>query len=431
MPEVVLITGVSRYLGGLFAARLSEDRSIGRIIGVDVIPPAHPIGRADFIRADIRGPMLGRIITQSHVDTVVHMNVIATPTGGRVTQKETNVIGTMQLLAACQKAPSVRRLVVKSSAAVYGSSSRDPAMFTEDMGPKVMPRSGFGKDSVEVEGYVRGFARRRPDVDIVVLRFANVIGPGIRTPMTDYFALPLIPVPLGFDARLQFAHEVDAVEATYLAAVGSTTGVVNVAGDGVITVLQGAALARRPVVFVPMAGSSAIGGVVKRAGLADFSPDQLQLLAHGRGLDTTRMRAVLGLEPRYTTRQAFETYAEHIHPLLPGGDHVVDVAMQTLASGASIASEVVTRVGGLARAAAATVGIGGGSPATASSSPRPTPAARPALVSGPGPVPAREESASRAASGAARPPGARPSRRAIAEARRTRPPLRVVEGDES
>jgi UDP-glucose 4-epimerase len=56
--------------------------------------------------------------------------------------------------------------VVKSSAAVYGSSSRDPAMFTEDMGPKVMPRSGFGKDSVEVEGYVRGFARRRPDVDI-------------------------------------------------------------------------------------------------------------------------------------------------------------------------------------------------------------------------------------------------------------------------
>ena len=82
MTEVVLITGVSRYLGGLFATRLSADPSIGRIIGVDVIPPTHPIGRAEFIRADIRGPMLGRIIAQSGVDTVVHMNVIATPIRG-------------------------------------------------------------------------------------------------------------------------------------------------------------------------------------------------------------------------------------------------------------------------------------------------------------------------------------------------------------
>jgi UDP-glucose 4-epimerase len=76
--------------------------------------------------------------------------------------KEINVIGTMQLLAACQKAPSVRRLVVKSTAGVYGSSARDPAMFTEDTGAKVLPRSGWAKDSVEVEGYVRGFSRRRP-----------------------------------------------------------------------------------------------------------------------------------------------------------------------------------------------------------------------------------------------------------------------------
>ena len=54
--------------------------------------------------------------------------------------KEINVIGTMQLFAACQRAPGVQRLVVKSSAHVYGSSPNDPAMFTEDMAPKRMPR---------------------------------------------------------------------------------------------------------------------------------------------------------------------------------------------------------------------------------------------------------------------------------------------------
>ena len=51
------------------------------------------------------------------------MSVIATPgsAGGRGTMKELNVIGSMQLLAACQKSATVERLVVKSTTTVYGS----------------------------------------------------------------------------------------------------------------------------------------------------------------------------------------------------------------------------------------------------------------------------------------------------------------------
>ena len=321
MAEVVLVTGVSRYLGGKFARQLTADPTVERVIGVDVIPPPHDIGRAEFVRADIRNPMIGKIIAQAEVDTVVHMNVIATPThaGGRTSQKEINVIGTMQLLAACQKAPSIRRLVVKSSAAVYGSSPRDPAMFTEDMGPKALPRAGFGKDSVEVEGYVRGFSRRRPDVDISMLRFANIIGPGIRTSLTDYFALPVVPVPLGYDARLQFVHEADAVGALLFATTGPSSGITNIAGDGVITVTQAAGLAGRPVLPVPMPAAGLFGLVLKRSGLADFSSDQVQFLAYGRGLDTRRMREVLGFEPVYTTRTAFEDYVRGIPAVVPGG----------------------------------------------------------------------------------------------------------------
>jgi UDP-glucose 4-epimerase len=320
VAEVVLVTGVSRYLGGLFARALTQDPTVARVIGVDVIPPPHDIGRAEFVRADIRNPMIGKIIAQSEVDTVVHMNVIATPThaGGRVSQKEINVIGTMQLLAACQKAPSIRRLVVKSSAAVYGSSPRDPAMFTEDMGPKSLPRAGFGKDSVEVEGYVRGFSRRRPDVEISMLRFANILGPGIRTSMSDYFALPVVPVPLGYDARLQFVHETDAIGSLLLATTGESAGITNIAGDGVITITQAAALAGRLVLPVPMPAAGVFGTIVKRSGLADFSSDQIQYLAYGRGLDTTRMREVLGFEPRYTAREAFEDYVRGIGSVLPG-----------------------------------------------------------------------------------------------------------------
>ena len=344
MAQVVLVTGVSRYLGGRFAQALSRNPEIERIVGVDVVPPPHAIGRAEFVRADIRNPMIGRIIGQAKVDTVVHMNVLATPTsaGGRASQKEINVIGTMQLLAACQKATSVRRLVVKSTAAVYGSPPRDPAMFTEETGPKTMPTSGFGKDSVEVEAYVRGFSRRRPDAEITMLRFANVMGPRIKTALTDYFSLPVLPVPLGFDARLQFVHEQDVTAALLLAVSGPPVQIVNIAGDGVLTVSQAAAMVGRPTVGVPFA-ISMLGAVIRRAGLADFSSDQLSFLSYGRGLDTTRMRTVMNFQPRWDTRAAFRDFAEHAPPIVPGAD----TAMDLLGQGA----------GGMMRLAGAGVGL--------------------------------------------------------------------------
>ena len=332
VASVVLVTGVSRYLGGLLARRLSADPSVSRVVGVDVIPPAHDIGDVEFVRADIRNRMIARVIETAGVDTVVHMNVIATPTfvGGRTPQKEINVIGTMQLLAACQKSRTVRRLVVKSSAAVYGSTPHDPAMFTEDMGAKRSPSGGFGKDSIEVEGYVRGFARRRPDTEILTLRFANIVGPRIRTSITDYFNLPVIPVPLGFDARMQFMHEDDAIDALVVGTTSGATGLVNLAGDGVVTVLQAAAIVGRPVLPLPLPAAGLVGSVARRLGVADFSPDQMSFLAFGRGLDTSRMRTVLGVHPRFTSREAFEDFARTVGPALPAaavvGDAVSGIA---------------------------------------------------------------------------------------------------------
>ena len=142
MGKVVLVTGVSRDLGRRFARRLSADPGVDRVIGVDAVPPRDDIGDVSFVRADIRNPVIAKVIAKEDVDTVVHMSVIATPgsAGGRGTMKELNVIGTMQLLAACQKAESIRHLVVKSTSTVYGASSRDPAMFTEDMEPRRQPQ---------------------------------------------------------------------------------------------------------------------------------------------------------------------------------------------------------------------------------------------------------------------------------------------------
>ena len=321
MPRVVMVTGVSRYLGGRMARVLTEDPLIDRVVGVDVVPPRQDIGGAEFVRADIRNPIISKVINAADVDTVVHMGVIATPVqaGGRMSMKEINVIGTMQLLAACQKAPSVQKLVVKSSTSVYGAGPRDPAMFTEDMEPKNIPGSGWARDSVEVEGYVRGFARRRPDVLVTMLRFANFLGPKVDTPMSSYFELPVIPTLLGHDARLQFIHEDDGLEALRQATVSDKPGMYNAAGDGIILLSQAVRRAGRAALPLPAQAAPFVGAIVRQLGLADFSPEQVRFLAYGRGVDTTRMRTVFGFTPQHTTPETFDAYvtARRLNRALP------------------------------------------------------------------------------------------------------------------
>ncbi|MFW6090766.1 MAG: NAD-dependent epimerase/dehydratase family protein [Actinomycetota bacterium] len=312
MPRVVLVTGVARYLGARFARQLAADPAVDRVVGVDVVPPEFDLGGCEFVLADIRNPGVADVISRFDVDTVVHMNVLATPrdAGGRVPQKEINVIGTMQLLAACQKSSTVRHLVVKSSTTVYGSSPRDPALFTEDMTAKVPPRSGYAKDSVEIEGYVRGFARRRPDIGVTTLRFANFIGPDVRTPLTEYLTLPVVPIVLGHDARLQFVHEDDGMTALRLATVDERVGTFNVAGDGILSLSQAVRRAGRLPVPVPGFVSSTVGPWLRRANLPSITPEQTQFLAYGRGVDTTRMREDLGFSPQYTTAAALDSFVQ-------------------------------------------------------------------------------------------------------------------------
>jgi len=321
-PKVVLVTGVSRYLGGQLAAVLAADPQIDRVIGIDTVPPSGErlpaLSRTEFVRADIRNPLIAKVISSAQVDTVVHMNIGTAPgrAGGRAAMKELNVIGTMQLLAACQKAETLRRLVVKSTTTVYGSSSRDPALFTEEMDARAVPSSGYAKDSVEIEGYVRGFARRRPDVSLAVLRFTNFIGRHIDSMLTRYFSMPFVPTVLGFDARVQMLHEQDALEILRLATVGSYAGTVNVGGDGVLLLSQAIRRAGRIPVSVPAPLVGPLGGVLRRFGIADFSPEQLRFLNFGRVVDTSRLIADFGYRPRYSTAEAFDDFCAGHPPVV-------------------------------------------------------------------------------------------------------------------
>jgi UDP-glucose 4-epimerase len=310
VTTTVLVVGAARHLGARLAKTLADDPRVDRVIGVDAFEPPVHIGDAEFVEVDIRTSDIAQAIKHSRADTVVHMNVLATQAdaGGRIPQKEINVIGTMQLLAACQRSETVAKLIVKSSAAVYGAHANAPALFTEDMLSTGSPRRGYEKDASEVEGYVRGFTRRRPDIDVTILRTANVVGPAIRTQLTEYFTLPVIPVVPGRDPRFQLLHEDDCLDALRLAVLEERAGIYNVAGDGFLVMSQALARTGRPGVPTLGLGNSLVNGALKAAGAMTMDSTQAAFLTFGRGIDTTRMRTQLHFEPSYSTSEAFDSY---------------------------------------------------------------------------------------------------------------------------
>lgn len=321
MGRSVLVTGVAGPFASLFARRLAdlgEDSGISKVVGIDTMLPPGDLGGVKFVRADIRTPVVGKVIAVEDVDTVVHLDVNP-PRGRSGGVKELNVIGTMQLLAACQRSSTVSKFVLGSSTAVYGTSPRDPAMFTESLLARGGVRSGFPKDIVEVESYVRGFARRRPEVIITTLRSAQILDPAVGGPLATYFSSPVLPAVMGYDPRLQFTALDDAVAVLQLAILKDRPGTFNVAGDGVVLLSQAARRLGRPVLPLPPIGFATAARRVLRAAGSDIPPDLHRLLTYGRVVDTSALRDIFGYELIHTSQEAFDEFRHSVRPGMMSG----------------------------------------------------------------------------------------------------------------
>jgi UDP-glucose 4-epimerase len=184
---------------------------------------------------------------------------------------------------------------------------------------------------------VRSFARRRPDVDVVVLRFTNFIGPRIDSLLTGFFRMPVVPAAIGYDARVQLLHEDDALGVLVRAAAGPFVGTVNVGGEGTLLLSQAIRRLGRVPVWLPMTALRSVGKVSRRFGYVDFSPEQMRLLNFGRVVDTTVLRTEFGYRPRYSTEAALDDYARTLTPI---------VSPDLVAAATDRARSVVDRVAG-------------------------------------------------------------------------------------
>jgi UDP-glucose 4-epimerase len=306
----VLITGIGSPLGTALAARLERDPEYEHIAGLDTRAPRARLERTELIDADIRDPAIGRLIPRAGVDTVVHNQIVRRPGPGMSARAmhDINVIGSLQLLAACEKSDTIRTIVIRGSAGIYGSEPNAPQFFDEGMARLFPMRTRFQRDVAEIENYFETYSRRHPSVTCTMLRYQPAIGPTLGTQISRYLSLPVVPTYLGFDPRLQVVHEEDGLGALVAAVERPVRGAVNVAGDGTIGVTRMVRLAGRPTAPVPSPLFGSASGVGRRLGLLDFSEDFRRLLKHGRAVDTGRLHREIGFKPRFTTPAAIEDW---------------------------------------------------------------------------------------------------------------------------
>jgi len=317
----ILLTGLSTYWGGRLAQSLERDPAVEAIIGVDRTPPKVALDRTEFVQVADSHSHVRRIVEAAEIDTVVDTrlvvdSIVTTPRRAH----ENNVIGTMNVLAACNGPDSpVRKVVFKSSAHYYGCEQDDPAFFTERTARRHAAQTSIERDIVEAESAVREFAERRPGVAVTRLRFADGLGPDLRTSWSRLFGLPAVPAILGFDPRLQFIHEDDIVGCLEHAVRHEVPGVHNCAADGVLALSEIAGLLGKPFApLLPPVGTGLAAGLAKRVGIR-LPPEVLRQMRFGRGLDNRRLKAA-GYRYRYTTRETILRLAEHqrVEPILRG-----------------------------------------------------------------------------------------------------------------
>ncbi len=310
-------------MGATIAARLAAHPGFDHVIGLDARLPARPPEGVELIEADIRDRSIDTLIPPLRVDTVVHNQIVRRPGPGMSSRAmhDVNVIGSLQLLTACERSPGLETIVIRGSAGIYGSEPNAPQFFDEEMATLFPLRTLFQRDVGEIENLFRHYARRHPDVTCCMLRYQPGIGPGVDTQVTRYLGARVVPTYLGFDPRLQFVHEDDAVEALVAAVERPVQGAVNVAAPGSIGLTRLVRSAGRP--SLPVAGPAfgAVADALRRVGLPRLSEDFKRLLRWGRAVETRRLTEEVGFTPRFSTPAAVEDFVRRRDPAhaLPGG----------------------------------------------------------------------------------------------------------------
>jgi len=310
----VFITGAAGYIGRMLVDRLLQQDYVSLVVATDIkelaTNPSHP--KLVFAKVDIRSPLIGELMRQHRVNTVVHLATIVTPDKGisREMEYDVDVVGTRNVLQGCVEA-GVRQLIVTSSGAVYGYYPNSPEWLSETDPLRGNEEFAYAYHKRLVEEMLAEFRRQQPQLKQLIFRPGTILGRNTRNQITALFHKKVVLGIVGSAAPFVFIWDEDVVNCIEKGIREGAEGIYNLAGDGVVTMREIAELVGKP--YLPLPAWLAKTGlwVLGKLGLSRYGPEQVNFLRYRPVLSNRKLKEEFGYLPRKTSREVFEYYLSY------------------------------------------------------------------------------------------------------------------------
>jgi UDP-glucose 4-epimerase len=290
----VLVTGICGRLGRRLARRLHRDRLV---LGVDRRPFPDKPKDIEHAQIDLRRKKLKDVMRSGEVTAVVHLGIMHDPRASAAEHHSWNVEGFSKLLDYIAQL-GVPKLVVLSSANVYGPQPGNAQFLTEDAPLLGGARFSDIRDLVEVDMLAQSFFWKRAETETVVLRPVHILGTVHNAP-SNFLRLQTIPTLLGYDPMVQVIHEEDVVGAILRAIEPGIRGIFNVAGPEPTPLSHIIKLLGRRTMAVPYSLGKFVVGKLWSWRLTSFPAPELDHIRYVCMVDDTRAKNILGFRPRF------------------------------------------------------------------------------------------------------------------------------------
>jgi UDP-glucose 4-epimerase len=297
----VLITGICGRLGRLVTRSLHRKT---QVVGIDRRPFEGRPKDVVHHRVDIRRKKTRDVLRAGGIDALVHLGIMHNPRESDEERHSWNVTGFQHLLEYALKY-GVKKVVVLSSANVYGPHPDNPQFLTEDSPLLGAQRFSAIRDLTEVDMLAQNFLWKHPEVETVLLRPCHILG-RVRNAPSNYLRSEHPIMALGFNPMIQVIHERDVQQAIELSLEPGRRGVYNIRGPGELPLSRAFEVVGRKPIFWPAGLAQRALSGLWRSGLTSFPAAELDHIRYVCMVDDSRARKELGYRHRHDMTQTLE-----------------------------------------------------------------------------------------------------------------------------
>ncbi|MBK6534998.1 MAG: NAD-dependent epimerase/dehydratase family protein [Deltaproteobacteria bacterium] len=295
--ESVVVTGVVGRLGKRVVRLLHR---MVRVIGVDRREFPDRPKDVTHLRIDLRRKKMRDVFRAGNVRAVVHLGVMHDPRASANDHHSWNVVGFGKMLESMAQF-GVKKLVVLSSASVYGPRPDNPQFLAEES--PLLGSQDFSeiRDLIEVDMLAQSFFWRHPSCETVILRPTHILG-AVKNAPSNYLRLPVAPTLMGFDPMIQVIHFDDVARAVVMALRPGARGIFNLAGPEPVPLSRILKMLGRPRLPIPHGAARSMLSELFRYRLSSFPAPELDHIRYVCMVDDRRARDALGYAPRHGLR---------------------------------------------------------------------------------------------------------------------------------